>query len=352
MNEKIRVLMITSEYPTAERPMGVPFIARQVDFLRRAGVEVDVFHFRGKKNPFNYIAEWWRLQRHTKGKKYDLMHAQWGHSATLALPKRLPWVITFRGNDLEGIIGENGKQTILGRVLKTVSKMMARMADGVIVVSESLADNIKRKDFQIIPSGLDLELFRPIPKAEARETLELPKEKKLILFATATIGNPRKRFALAQSAVDLLKNRFDVELIVATKVSHHLIPVYMNACDALLLTSIHEGSPNVVKESLACNLPVVSVDVGDVRRRIGEVEGCYVCPDDAPETIAEALKKVLNNGGRIKGRETMASLDEQITTQQVIEVYENVLSRCQAKDKNFITKSNSKKDTLEHLKDF
>ena len=100
--------MITSEYPTAERPMGVPFIKRQVEFLRKNDVDVDVFHFKGNKNLFNYIAAWWRLRKHTAGKHYDLMHAQWGHSAVLALPKRMPWVITFRGNDLEGIIGPKG----------------------------------------------------------------------------------------------------------------------------------------------------------------------------------------------------------------------------------------------------
>ena len=242
----IRVLMITSEFPTAENQAVVPFIARQVDFLRKAGVDVDVFHFHGKKNPLNYLRAWWSLRRHTAGQDYDLVHAQWGQSATLAMPKRWPLVITFRGNDLEGIIGKNGRHTLLGEMQVAVSKTMSRFADEVIVVSESLSRHIRRRDFTVIPSGLDLDLFRPIPRAEARGRLGFPMDKRLILFAASTIGNPRKRFDLARAAVERIDRRLNAELIVATRVTHSEIPYFMGACDALLLTSVHEGSPNVV----------------------------------------------------------------------------------------------------------
>lgn len=333
MKKNLKILMITSEYPTAERPMGVPFVRRQVEFLQRAGIDVDVFHFKGKKNLFNYIEAWFRLRRHVSGKHYDVMHAQWGHSAALAFPKRMPWVITFRGNDLEGIIGKKGKPIFLGKILQIVSKTTARMADRVIVVSESLAKHLSRNDYSVIPSGLNLEKFRIIPKKEARETLDLPLDKKLILFAANTIQNPRKRFKLAKSAVDIVKKRFDADLIVATGVGHEDIPVFMNACDALILTSVHEGSPNVVKEALACNLPVVSVDVGDVRRRIENVEGCYVC-DDTEENLAEALERVLKSDRRIDGRSAISDLDENNTTDRVIEVYEKALQMNDAREKN------------------
>jgi glycosyltransferase involved in cell wall biosynthesis len=347
MKKDLKVLMITSEYPTAERPMGVPFIKRQVEFLRKNDVDVDIFHFKGNKNLFNYIAAWWRLRKHTAGKHYDLMHAQWGHSAVLALPKRMPWVITFRGNDLEGIIGPNGKGTRLGTILQTVSKTTGRIADGVIVVSESLAKHLKRDDYEVIPSGLDLEKFRTLPKKEARKELQLPEDKKLVLFAASTISNPRKRYELAKAAVEIAKERYDAELIVASCVDHETIPVYMNACDALLLTSVHEGSPNVVKEALACNLPVVSVDVGDVRRRIGNVDGCYVCKDDTKEQIAKDLKRVFSNGERIDGRQTILELDERITTQKVIAVYRNALQNDDAREKNLRSKINVNKRSTE-----
>ncbi len=325
MSEKLKILMITSEYPTADNPQAVPFIARQVEHLKKAGADVDVFHFKGKKNLLLYIGAWFRLRRHTRGKRYDLMHAQWGHSATLALPKRIPWVITFRGNDLEGIIGANGAPTFLGKILTTVSKTMARAADAVIVVSESLAKRIERDDYVVIPSGLDLETFRPASRTKSRKLLGLPAKKRLILFAASSIHNPRKRYDLAKRAVAIVGKRFDAELVTATNRPHAEIAAYMNACDALLLTSVHEGSPNVVKEALACNLPVVSVDVGDVRRRIEGIDGCHVCRNDDPATIAGNLIEVLERRRRINGREAIADLDERQTTRKVLAIYDAVV---------------------------
>jgi glycosyltransferase involved in cell wall biosynthesis len=319
--------MITSEYPTPENPTAVPFISRQVDFLTRAGVDVDVFHFKGNKNPFNYIRAWRRLHKYAKQKDYDLVHAQWGQSATLALPKSVPWIITFRGNDLEGIVDEDGKITFLGKIQRLVSKAMAGLADERIVVSESLGRHLRGHNYRVIPSGLDLELFRPIPIMEAREKLGLSPDKRLILFAASTIDNPRKRYGLARSAVEILKRRLDAELVVATQVSHRLIPYFMNACDALLLTSIHEGSPNVVKEALACDLPVVSVDVGDVAERIRSVEGCILCHDDSPEAIANALAQVLIRNERVRGRQTVQELDERQTAMKVIAIYHKTLAK-------------------------
>ncbi len=124
-------------------------------------------------------------------------------------------------------------------------------------------------------------------QSEARAKLGLPADLPIVLFG----GRPEmpvKRFALAQRAVALLA-RQDVKLLTASNVPHSEMPLYLNAADVLLLTSRHEGSPTIVKEALACNLPVVSTDVGDVRERIASIDGCSVCDNDEPETIAFAL---------------------------------------------------------------
>jgi glycosyltransferase involved in cell wall biosynthesis len=110
-------------------------------------------------------------------------------------------------------------------------------------------------------------------------------------------------------------------------VPHALVPVYMNACDALVLTSRHEGSPTVIKEALACNLPIVTVDVGDVHQRLDPVEGCLVCANDAPETIAAGLAQVLQSGGRVAGREAVAELDERVIVQKIVDLYRAVLQQ-------------------------
>ncbi len=104
------------------------------------------------------------------------------------------------------------------------------------------------------------------------------------------------------------------------------MPLYMNACDILLLTSLHEGSPNVVKEALACNLPIISTDVGDVRMRIGGVEGCVVTRD-SPDDIAAALQMVLSRNKRVDGRRTVAALHEQLLTEKIVQVYRKALAR-------------------------
>ena len=132
---------------------------------------------------------------------------------------------------------------------------------------------------------------------------------------------------MAQAALAKLHGQLSVELLVVKNVPHAVIPYYMNACDALLLTSSHEGSPNVVKEALACNLPVVSVNVGDVRQRIGNIEGCVLCADDLPQTIAAGLAQVLSRKERINGRRTVRNLDENRLVERVIAVYEQAIGK-------------------------
>jgi glycosyltransferase involved in cell wall biosynthesis len=238
----------------------------------------------------------------------------------------LPLVITFRGNDLEGIVGKRGSRTVKGEIQRCISRVMAKRADEAIVVSDSLGKLLKR-DYHIIPSGLDLESFKPAPKGEARQQLGLPLSKPLILFAASTLDNPRKRYGLATEAVDMLKGSYEAELVVANNVPHSEMPKYMNACDALLLTSVHEGSPNVVKEALACNLPVVSVDVGDVAERIGAVDGCFVCRDQSAHSIASALSKVLDERRRVNGTDAICQLSEEVTARKVIEVYKKAIRK-------------------------
>src|SRR5215831_21245341 len=103
----MRVLMITCEWPFPARPHNAPFIVRQVEFLRKAGVDIDVFAFRGAKNPANYFRAWCQVHKKLRQHTYDVEHAQWGHSATTALPTRLPLVVTFRGGEGEGLVGSN-----------------------------------------------------------------------------------------------------------------------------------------------------------------------------------------------------------------------------------------------------
>jgi glycosyltransferase involved in cell wall biosynthesis len=321
----LRVLIVTSEWPTPDRPFDVPFIVRQVEFLRRAGVVVDVFAFRGRRRLANYIRAWRQLQHRLGSEAYDLVHAHFGQSAALAWPRRVPLVVTFHGSDLQGIKGSRGQVTVAGRLLQRVSRNAARRADAVIVVAEPMLRFLPSSiTAHVIPAGVDLEQIPCIPQAEARRRLGMPASERLVLFV-GDPAKPVKRYDLAQRAVDVLVRRCPARLILGWEMLPEEILVLMSACDVLLITSRHEGSPTIVKEALACNLPIVSLDVGDVRARTSGVEGCEICPDDRPETIAASLERTIRNHRRTRGREAVRHLDERIVIGQVLDVYRSVL---------------------------
>lgn len=323
----IRILMITSEWPAPGVNLTAHFIKRQADFLTAAGVDVEVFPFKGAKNPVNYLKAWLLLRRKLKRERYDLIHAQFGQSGLLALPKRAPLVVTFRGSDLLGTVSDlTGRHLRASIIHQYLSRLVAWCADAVIVVSEHMKSELHPSiKAHVIPSGIDFQFFRRTAKHVARLRLGLPLDEKLILF----VGRPtqaRKRYHLAKRAVEVLNRSTPVKLVVAWQVPHADIPLYMSACDALVFTSMQEGSPNVVKEALACDLPVVSVSVGDVALRIQNIEGCELCIDDRPETIAAALARVLRREGHIAGREAVKLLDENLITGKVLNIYQSVLA--------------------------
>lgn len=323
----LHVLLISSEWPTAEHPEWATFVVQQVTFLKRAGVKVDVFPFQGRGSPASYLKAWREVRARLRAAPYDLIHAHFGNSALLALPRRLPLVLTLWGSDVQGIVGPGGRYTLKGVLLRQITRMAARAADQVIVVAERLIRFLPARDYHVIPGGIDLDLFKPVPRHEARQALGLPDEQPIVFFA-ANPGTPVKRFGLARAAVDALRADMpDVQLLTAGGIPFTQMPLYMNAADVLLVTSRHEGSPTVVKEALACNLPVVSVDVGDVRQRIAGVAGCVVCKDDRPETIAAALRQVLAERARTNGREAAQWLDEKLMAEEIIAVYWQAVER-------------------------
>ena len=325
MAPSMRVLMVTSDWLWNSWGGPAVFIARQAEFLRREGIEVDLFPFRGSRHPANYLAAWKEVRRRVRSGSYDLVHAQFGQSGLTALPKRVPLVVTFRGDDLEGIIGENGRYIPAGWLLRFISRIVARQADAVVVVSEHMKRYLPRSvTAHVMPSGIDLALFRPESQEAARQRLGLPSDQRLVLF----VGNPglaRKRHGLAQEVVAIINRTIPTRLVVGWELPHEKIAALMNACDALLCTSMQEGSPNAVKEALACNLPVVSVPVGDVALRLEGVAGCELCSDDRVDTIAAALGRVLHRGGRIDGRSAVRDLDERLLTRQLVGVYRSIL---------------------------
>lgn len=329
----IRVLMVTSEWPTPEAPLAVPFLVSQVESLRRLGVEVDVFPFRGAKNPINYLKAWWRFQRRCAPvmDRYDLVHAQFGQAALIPWPKRLPLVITFHGVDMLGQLSPEGKMTMQGRLLVWLGRTAARFADAVLIVSNEMRRNLPASmPLHMLPTGVDLASLPALPRDEARRRLGLPLDERLALF----VGNPKdplKRYGRAQEAVEVLNRTLPTRLILGWGMSRADIIAMMYACDVMVVTSLQEGSPTIVKEALACNLPIVSVVVGDVVERLEGIEGCEVVPDHEPATIAAALERSLRRNARIDGREAVRDLDEHVLAEKLVGIYRSVVKRPRAR---------------------
>ena len=325
---RLRVLMTTSEWPTPQSPFLVPFLVQQVKFLKQEGVDVEVFFFRGARNPLNYLKAWWRFNRtYRDAAAFDLVHAQFTQAALIPWPKRWPLVITYHGSDLLGILSLKGGLTWQGRLLVWLGKNVARFADAVIIVSRHMNKNLPSSVTPFIhPTGVDLAAIPTLSREAARARLGLPADERLALFVGSP-HNPLKRYALAQESVTLLCERLPTRLILGWSRPHEEIILLMIACDALIVTSLQEGSPTIVKEALACDLPIVSVVVGDIAERLRGIEGCEIATDDRAATLADALERVLKREKRIDGRRAVAQLDERVLAQKLIEIYRSTLAR-------------------------
>ena len=319
--DSMRILMITSAWPERERPERGIAIKQQFDSLKKAGIEAEIFIYKGRRSPRNYFRAWKDVQKLLKAKKFDLMHAQFGQCGLAGFFTGVPLVTTFRGSDLCGIVGTNGRYTKSGKLLYSISRYVAKKSKEVIVVADNLKDRLPRRmHTHLLPPGIDFKLFHPIPQKEARYRLKLPFDKKFILF-DANKDKPVKRYELAKKAIDLIKDKMNASILPVSKLPHKLMPLYINASNVLLLTSKHEGSPSIVGEALACNIPVVSANVGDVAERIRNIPGCVVCENDSPQTFANGLLYALHSQEQIEARETIKDMDENILTEKLINIY-------------------------------
>ena len=307
----MKVLVVTNMYPTAEWPAFGTFVHDQVEALRRAGAAVDVFFVNGRASALNYLWGQIRLWLHLRREQYDLIHAHYVLSGVLARAQwGCPVVLTHHGPEL---LGHPRWQTWLAR-------LVTPLFDQTIYVSEEGRQALGDDDGWVVPCGVDLDAFGPIPREEARARVGLPADRPLVLWA-GEYWRPEKRFDLVEAAMEQVKAAMpDAELVLLTKKPHDVVPTYMSACDALLLTSDAEGSPMVVKEAMACNLPVVSVRVGDVPEVIGTTPGCALAERD-PADIAAKVVAVLQRRQRTDGRDRMDHLRHDRIAQRLLEVY-------------------------------
>ena len=306
-----------------------PFIEEQIAALQEIGVHIVRYAVTGK-GILGYLRELPALKQMIRAEQPDIVHAHFGLSGLLANLQRLvPVVTTYHGSDINvpKILRLSKIAMRLSAWNIFVSKRNVEIAFGCSDNGDRISDIGKRlkQRSTLLPCGINL----PKPWSEIQNqqvdqlTLNqwvhgiLKKDVKHVLFAGA-FDNAVKDSALAQVTINQLSSEgIQVELIELKGYNRDQVTALMYNCHALLMTSKTEGSPQVVKEAMACGCPIVSVDVGDVAERIEGVEGCYVVPTRDPQDIANALQKAIEFNGRTNGREKIIEME--LTNKQVAE---------------------------------
>jgi len=303
----------------------VPFIASQAQSLRENGVEVDSFLIQ-KKGAWGYFLNIFKLRKFLKENKYDILHAHYILSAwvTVLTLSKTPIVVSLMGDDAYGTYTGYKRVNFSSLYLPFLTLLIQPFVNGIISKSKNIEKFVYRKKISfIIPNGVKIEDFI-LPRENCRKELGLMPGKKYILFL-GDKNNIRKNFRLVKTSINQLADA-NAELLSPYPVKHEQVAKYLNAVDVFLFTSFSEGSPNAVKEAMACNCPIVATDVGDVKWLLGQLDGHYLVsfnPQDVVEKLKAALK-FSQSFGRTKGRDRLISLGLNIefTAKRVIEIYE------------------------------
>jgi teichuronic acid biosynthesis glycosyltransferase TuaC len=294
-----------------------PFIREQVDSLINYGLEIEYYLIKGK-GLYGYLKNINSLFRKINNYKPEIIHAHYGLCGFLAVMQRkVPVVVTYHGSDINY------------KISRGFSILATKLSAQNIFVSKELANISNAKKFYVIPCGVNLKIFSKASKSEALKKLQMEEGITYVLFSSS-FSNKIKNYPLAKKAVQLLQNP-NVILVELKGYSRDEVSLLMNAVDLVLVTSVSEGSSQFIKEAMACNCPVVSTDVGDIREVFGATDGHYLCsstPQDVAEKIIYALEFRKNNG-ETKGRDRIIKigLDSQSVAKKVLTVYNEVLNK-------------------------
>lgn len=291
-----------------------PFIKEQVEQLKVLGVETEYFYIK-KKGIIGYLSELKKILKKAHTFQADIIHAHYGLSGLLAnLQFTIPVVTTYHGSDI------NNSRVFPFSLLSSILS-----SHNIFVSEKNLKKTRARSKSTLLPCGINIDLFQQKDRVLTRLELNLEIHVKYVLFAGA-FDNKVKNGSLAQAAIELLPN---VKLIELKGYSREMVSLLMNAVDAVLMTSFTEGSPQFIKEAMACNCPIVSVPVGDVPEMITDLNGCYLAAYDAID-IACKIQLVLNDGIRSEGRRKIIKLglDAETVAQKVLQVYTSVMTSC------------------------
>ena len=294
-----------------------PIVKSQAESLKNKEIEFKIFPIIGK-GVWGYFKNIPEIKKQVTIFKPDIVHSHYSYCGIISsiASKNVPVVVSLMGSD-----------THQSKFMKFIIKYFSDYRwSNTIVKSEDMKIRLGLKNSVVLSNGVDLNLFHPLDKKECRQKLRWNLDKKYVLFAS----NPdrkEKNFSLAHATKDRIKIN-SVELKIIYHIDHSQMPVYLNAADVLLLTSKWEGSPNIVKEAMACNIPVVATKVGDIEYLFGNIEGYYYMDSDA-DKLAEKINFFLNNDIKPNGRQRIIDLklDSESIADKLIQLYQEVLSK-------------------------
>ena len=287
-----------------------PILENQANSLVNQGLTVKFYPIIGKGLK-GYLSNILPFREYIKQNKINIIHAHYLDSAlvpTLSFTKK-PIIVSLMGSD----VYDNRK------FLPIIRFFIKFYWKDVIVKSEKMKGLIKISSLNVIPNGVNFQQFYPQDQAKAKEKIGFNKLKKQIIF----IANPKrkeKNYELALNAVTFLQNP-GLELIPLFDIPNELLVNYYNAADLMLMTSKHEGSPNAIKEAMACNCPIVATDVGDIKDITEKTFGCRIASSFEVDDIAEKIDEVLKLKSRTSGRENIKHLDDLLVASKIINLY-------------------------------
>lgn len=311
----MRVLVVTNFVPDAGAPQRGRWVRDQVAELRDLGIEVRSFEFPPGKG--EYLPATRRLRRLLRGERFDLVHAHYGLAGWCArLAGARPLLVSFHGTDV--------RHWLVG----PMSRRLAWRADLVAAVSGALyAPEDGRPGLPrvpgaaVLPCGPDLRRFRPLPRDDARRQLGLRPDGRYLLFP----ANPTRAEKRHDRAAELAA-ACEAELLTGGAIEPERMPLWVNAANAVLVTSDYEGFGLAAVEALACDVPVLSTPVGIAAYALGGVRGSLCAPFELGAWRAAAAPLLDSPDPRVRGAARAATLSAARMAERTLEAYRAVLA--------------------------
>ncbi|HBE72107.1 MAG TPA: hypothetical protein DDW52_28555 [Planctomycetaceae bacterium] len=332
----MKVLMLCPALPRSDSPGGMAPTVRQFESLRCAGIDVEIVDLHGP-SIIKYATVLPKIRRALAG--VDIVHAHYGFCGWLGrLTTIRPSVISFMGSDINGDNNAQGSPRLATRIEAYSNRLaLSRLVSHVIVKSAAMAEllprSVRESKTSVIANGVDTDLFAPSSKNQSRAKLGWSEDETVVLFPSDP-ERTNKGFELADSAVKIAGQRLgkSIKLFPMWGIQPEEIPIYMNAADAMTLASHAEGSPNVVKEALACELPTVATAVGDVPKLFQSLDDFQVVQTREPAEMGQALADLLSTPRQVSargGRDRLFELELSLgdVAGRIIQIYEQLLSR-------------------------